>query len=246
MKWYYADGGQSIGPAGKEEILELAESNVIKPETLVWHSGMSDWEPFGQVMKKKDDIRSEVGQPEGPTGGSICSECARRFHQDDMIRYGDAWVCAACKPAFVQKLKEGVMPAGELQYAGFWIRFLARFVDGFVIMGATLIMVAPLGILFSDLYAEVMPYFQPLSILVAIVYETWFLGKFGATLGKMACKIKVVTPDGGKITYLRGFGRYFATFLSSIIFCIGYIIAGFDSQKRALHDHICGTRVVRK
>jgi len=25
---------------------------------------------------------------------------------------------------------------------------------------------------------------------------------------------------------------------------IGYIIAGFDREERAVHDHICGTRVV--
>ena len=29
-----------------------------------------------------------------------------------------------------------------------------------------------------------------------------------------------------------------------MILWIGFIIAGFDSEKRALHDHICGTRVV--
>jgi len=32
--------------------------------------------------------------------------------------------------------------------------------------------------------------------------------------------------------------------LSRIICDIGYIIAVFDSEKRALHDHICNTRVV--
>jgi uncharacterized RDD family membrane protein YckC len=26
---------------------------------------------------------------------------------------------------------------------------------------------------------------------------------------------------------------------------IGYIMAGFDSEKRALHDYIAGTRVIR-
>jgi hypothetical protein len=26
---------------------------------------------------------------------------------------------------------------------------------------------------------------------------------------------------------------------------ISYIIAGFDEQKRALHDHICNTRVIK-
>jgi hypothetical protein len=27
---------------------------------------------------------------------------------------------------------------------------------------------------------------------------------------------------------------------------IGYIIAAFDGQKRALHDHMCDTRVIYK
>ena len=42
----------------------------------------------------------------------------------------------------------------------------------------------------------------------------------------------------------RAFGRYFGKWLSSFILGIGYIMAGFDSQKRALHDMICDTRIV--
>ncbi|HET6371045.1 MAG TPA: RDD family protein, partial [Nitrospiria bacterium] len=41
-------------------------------------------------------------------------------------------------------------------------------------------------------------------------------------------------------------GRYFAEILSGIILCIGYIMAAFDDEKRALHDRICGTRVIKK
>jgi uncharacterized RDD family membrane protein YckC len=33
--------------------------------------------------------------------------------------------------------------------------------------------------------------------------------------------------------------------LSAMILYIGYIMAGFDSQKRALHDMICDTRVIQ-
>jgi uncharacterized RDD family membrane protein YckC len=33
--------------------------------------------------------------------------------------------------------------------------------------------------------------------------------------------------------------------VSAMILMIGYIMAGFDSQKRALHDMICDTRVIR-
>ena len=76
--------------------------------------------------------------------------------------------------------------------------------------------------------------------------ETWLIGKYGATLGKMACGIRVVRPDGSPVTYLRAFGRYWAKFLSGIMLLIGYIIAAFDAEKRALHDHICDTRVVYK
>jgi uncharacterized RDD family membrane protein YckC len=33
--------------------------------------------------------------------------------------------------------------------------------------------------------------------------------------------------------------------VSAILLCIGYIMAGFDSEKRALHDMMCDTRVIR-
>jgi uncharacterized RDD family membrane protein YckC len=70
------------------------------------------------------------------------------------------------------------------------------------------------------------------------------IGKYGATVGKMACKIKVITADGQPVSYARAFGRYFAKVLSSLTLLIGFIIAAFDSEKRSLHDHICNTRVV--
>jgi uncharacterized RDD family membrane protein YckC len=62
----------------------------------------------------------------------------------------------------------------------------------------------------------------------------------------MACKIRVVTADGGKVSYMRALGRHFAKILSYMICLAGYIMAFFDDEKRALHDRICNTRVVLK
>ena len=62
----------------------------------------------------------------------------------------------------------------------------------------------------------------------------------------MACGLRVLTAEGGKLTYGRATGRAFAEILSGMICYIGYIIVGFDDQKRALHDHICSTRVIYK
>jgi uncharacterized RDD family membrane protein YckC len=84
------------------------------------------------------------------------------------------------------------------------------------------------------------------GLLVPAVYTTFFLGRFGATLGKMICRLKVTVPDGDSISYLRAFGRYWAEMLSSIILGIGYLMAAFDREKRGLHDRICATRVIHK
>jgi hypothetical protein len=62
---------------------------------------------------------------------AVCAECGKAFDKGEMIRHGEAWVCAACKPVFLQKLSEAVEPVtGAMRYAGFWIRFAAKFVDG--------------------------------------------------------------------------------------------------------------------
>jgi uncharacterized RDD family membrane protein YckC len=84
-----------------------------------------------------------------------------------------------------------------------------------------------------------------LGMVIAWAYETFFLVKFAATPGKMALGLKVIRPDGSKLDVGRAIGRYFAKMLSAIILYIGYIMAGFDSQKRALHDMICDTRVIK-
>jgi uncharacterized RDD family membrane protein YckC len=76
-------------------------------------------------------------------------------------------------------------------------------------------------------------------------YIVFFLGKYGATPGKMACKIKVVNADGSPITYSRASGRFFSEILSGLLCGVGYLMAGFDDEKRALHDRLCNTRVIK-
>ena len=78
------------------------------------------------------------------------------------------------------------------------------------------------------------------------VYSAIFIGKYGATPGKMACGLRVVQPDGSKVGYGRAFGRGCAEILSRMICSIGYIMAAFDPEKRALHDRMCSTRVIYK
>ena len=99
----------------------------------------------------------------------------------------------------------------------------------------------------ADTIAPFMMLFMQFGLIaVQIGYQTFFVGKFGATPGKMACGLKIVRSDGSPISYGRAAGRAFGELLSAWTCYIGYLMVCFDSQKRALHDHMCDTRVVRK
>jgi uncharacterized RDD family membrane protein YckC len=138
-----------------------------------------------------------------------------------------------------------------LDYAGFGVRFGAKFVDGFIV-GVPLLV-----LLFVSMGDFLTPgadrsrvgmlqvFWQLGFYAVGAAYNIFFLGKYGATPGKMLLKLRVVTPEGGKVSYGRATGRYFAELLSGMICYVGYIMAAFDDEKRTLHDRICNTRVVR-
>jgi uncharacterized RDD family membrane protein YckC len=166
------------------------------------------------------------------------------FSPEDLIRISGTRVCARCKPMIVQRLREGVALSGEMAYAGFWIRFGAKMIDG-IILSAVGFGLGFLGSIVAGQGAAGAVLQNVLYFALSVAYVTYFLGRYSATPGKMACGLKVVRPDSPKITYARALGREFAEFLSSMILCIGYIIAAFDQEKRALHDRICDTRVIR-
>ncbi len=251
MNLYYADGERQVGPIDKTELQSLIKAKKIDSKTLVWQPGMAEWQALGLFVKRKTQGVKASMQPAPPVQQSLCSECGQAFAQDDMIRFSDVWVCAGCKPIMVQKIKEGVAVAGDMDYAGFWLRFGAWFIDYIILGIASMIIYLPMTFMgvFSMDNPGVFVTFQLISTVLNFVipaaYETWFVGKYAATPGKMACKIKVVMADGGKVSFGRAVGRHFAKFISGLILGIGYIMAGFDDQKRALHDRICDTRVIK-
>lgn len=86
---------------------------------------------------------------------------------------------------------------------------------------------------------------QVCAMGVGISYEVFFLRKYDATPGKMAVGLKILRPDGAKLSIGRIIGRYFATIVSALPLLIGYIMAAFDDEHRALHDRIADTRVIQ-
>ncbi|MGH8272756.1 MAG: RDD family protein [Gammaproteobacteria bacterium] len=82
--------------------------------------------------------------------------------------------------------------------------------------------------------------------LVWLYFALFESSRLQATPGKMALGLVVTDEYGKRIGFGRATGRYFAKILSSLIFCIGYMMAGWTERKQALHDMLAGTCVVHK
>src|SRR5215831_12740182 len=116
-----------------------------------------------------------------------CTQCGQALTQSDLVLIAGNWVCANCKPAFLSRIMASGTAAATpfgWHYGGFWIRFVARMIDG-IILGITQAFFAL--VLFGTFGAQFLPGrmqassvglvvgFQFLSYATAIAYEAAFL-----------------------------------------------------------------------
>ena len=144
-------------------------------------------------------------------------------------------------------------------YAGFWVRFAAFLIDSLIVGILTLAARLVLAVSFSvfglfevnPLDVEVLFTYTVKDIILYLLGAAYYIictYCAGTTAGKRLFNLRVVpaeTKDGEKlrlfdVVYRETIGK----FLSGVIMNIGYIIAGIDSEKRALHDILCDTRVI--
>ncbi len=130
--------------------------------------------------------------------------------------------------------------AADFGPAGFWIRAGAYVIDGLLItlaQAAVMLLLPAAGL--PELLARL------LSAIIAIGYFVAMPPMCqGQTVGKMAAGIAIIRIDGSPLTYLRCLGRWAGYLLSGLLLSLGFVMAAFTKQKRALHDYVAGTRVV--
>lgn len=265
MDWYYLENGKQAGPVSDAELDRLVASGRLQQSTLVWREGMSEWGALSSA--KAPPLPPPVpGWPPAQGAGApqtslttaenaACSQCGAVLSRSNLVLIGNNLVCARCKPLYVQKLREGVPSSGSaLVYADIGTRFLAKLLDLLIIGGgAALIIGLSAAVVIpatnkSNSAVGVSVFFAAMLFVVfaGFFYQIWCLPKYGGTPGKRMLHLRVVTAAGGPISWGRAFGRFFAEMLNGMIpFWIGYIIAIFDAEKRTVHDHLAGTRVVR-
>jgi len=142
----------------------------------------------------------------------------------------------------------------EVKYAGFWIRLLARFLDGIVVNAAMAFILLAFhqryslfssgGSAGASLLANT---WQAAANTLALwVYNILMLKYYNATLGKMVLGLKVV-GDGKELDLLTIILREtVGKLVSEIILLIGFLMVAWDVRKQGVHDKIAGTLVIKE
>lgn len=276
MQWYYAINNQRLGPVSQADLERLAAEGTIKPDTLVWRAGMAQWETYAKAVTAATATpplptsagATSAGAASGDT--AVCSITGRTYLKSEMVQHNGQWIGPDARDGYFARLKEQTtglrlsdeVPAGVPRYGGFWFRVLAAIIDiiAINILERTVAVFVALPQIDYHRLTEMqqdpgamMNYIFPLirqmmlvSLLVSAAYEIICVATFSSTPGKIIFGMKVLCPDGKKITLVQNIGRYLLKkVFSTITLGLAYIVVGVDREKRGLHDMICGTRVIK-
>ena len=149
-------------------------------------------------------------------------------------------------------------------YAGFWIRLVARLLDGLILgipFGIVFLVVAGAVGLFASntsnssqdtqnaaaaAFGGVFILLYLLVLVVQIGYWIYFWGSSGQTLGMRLLHLKVVDANtGGPIGYARATVRFLMSIVNSWACYIGWIWVAFDPRKQGWHDKVANSVVLQ-
>ena len=250
--WYYASGGQQLGPVSLESLQGMARSGQLGPDDLVWTNGMAEWYFASNVAA----LPGQFAPATSPAGGETYRQDFAP--QSPVAPPGEPYPYsqqpapgpyAPGYPAPVGILGYGLRTYRETQptYAGFWLRFCAAMIDGVITSIPGWVIAGTWAITAIEPGVGVRLATDGLSLVVGWLYEALFTSSaYQATPGKLLLGIRVTDVAGERISFARATGRHFAKIISAIILLIGYIMAAFTERKQALHDLMAGTLVVKK
>jgi uncharacterized RDD family membrane protein YckC len=150
------------------------------------------------------------------------------------------------------------------RYGGFWLRFLAHLIDHVIlgIVAAPLFFILVLPVILrvaNDAERNQEPSPEMIIAILSSVFIYVVLAFVGqwlyealltssswqGTVGKRVLQLRVTDETGNRIGFGRATGRFFAKILSSMFFCVGFIMVGLTDRKRGLHDMLASTLVMR-
>lgn len=232
--WYFVKDGQRNGPIGREELAARIADGTVDGDTLVWRAGMDAW--VRACLVPDLGVPPLVPPPKLPTETPPTWE---RVPEQPRAAAAGAQASAA----------------RGLVYGDFWTRFAAKIIDGVILAGigqgvewavTKWVFEGPLPMPPDWAgFLRGMLWLVSINTIIALIYSVYFQLLHEGTPGKRLLGLRVVRADGSRLSGWRAAARYGAEQLSGMTFLVGYVMAAFDDEKRALHDFICDTRVVK-
>lgn len=148
-------------------------------------------------------------------------------------------------------LSDDLTQYGQPEYAGFWLRFAAYFIDAIIVWIVLTIFFISFGtgtMFLQDPENLGAAFWGPVGLLYIAIFLYFPLmesSKWQATLGKRAVGIIVTDLNGNRISFLKALGRTLGKILSGIIVYIGFIMIAVTNKKQGLHDILANALVVR-
>jgi uncharacterized RDD family membrane protein YckC len=145
----------------------------------------------------------------------------------------------------------GPASESEIRAAPVGSRLIAALMDA-VLLGAIGLVILYLtlkicGLTFSGIAVIPAAPFASFLLLIAGGYFTLFVTANGQTIGKMAAGVKVVPTDAesSRVSLGHAVVRAVAYLVSALPAGLGFLPALFGAERRAIHDRLAATRVVK-
>ncbi|WP_428028671.1 RDD family protein [Arcobacter sp.] len=82
-------------------------------------------------------------------------------------------------------------------------------------------------------------------LVLKFIYQTFFVWYYGATVGKIIAKVRVIDYDNfNRVSLFQSALRSFGRILSEMFFYIGFIFSFFNDGRQTFHDKISKTLVI--
>ncbi len=199
--WFYAQNDQQHGPFAEEELRRRFLRAELPKDTLVWSEGMAAWAPAERV----ESLTKAPPPPPPPQAPSLALPSG-----------GGAAV--ALPNAQLRAMAENATRQA-LQVHRPWARFGARVLDNLLFQSAIVLSLPAAWLPDPSQTLQVNLFYIGVSIISLFAWtflEAFFLATWGMTPGKWVYRLRILHPDGRRLSYGEALGRSFQVLFSGL------------------------------
>lgn len=241
MDWFVAKNGEQTGPHTEDAIRAMLARGEVLPESLVWHAGMSDWQPLREVLDsqaKGESLAESTIQPEASVDNAAATTVEASAHTKHDLALRSERLFAYLLDnlfAILAALPGIIVVAMHVSLSGFSEMDEEAFVAemlGSSLIGLVLVL---------------------LGIFAFVIYQVYLLTTRGQTVGKKLLGIRIVMHETGRnpgfvhAVLIRSFAVSLIASIPTVgaVFSLVNILFIFREDRRCLHDLLASTSVVK-